>query len=323
MAVTFEVERFEWAADDRLELEGRWFGLRGRRFIRPMLDVAVDGEPRRLLALMEHKPWAALDGEEWHAAFAWTGDRRDIEAQLAVGGDLTFELPRPGASGPAAPTQPGNGVVAERIRPAPDDRLERRLAEAERARAELRGEVQTLWRALGQKEHTVRELEEALTRVRGEAEAAVAARDAALAHGEQAQHEGSEEAGTLTAGEREAAEAIRARDEAQAASAEARAVASLARVERDGLRRELEAAIRERDAALARLDETSRALGVARAERPRVTGVAKLVRRRGPEALAWLHRERTRDEVLAMRFAALVALSVVFLLAGIWILATG
>src|SRR4051794_41254560 len=101
MSVTFEVERFEWAADDRLELEGRWFGLRGRRFIRPTLDVQVDGEPRRLLALMEHKPWAALDGEDWQAAFAWEGERGDIAAELAVGADLSFELPRPGGGGSA------------------------------------------------------------------------------------------------------------------------------------------------------------------------------------------------------------------------------
>src|SRR4051794_3920065 len=103
MSVTFEVERFEWAADDRLELEGRWFGLRGRRFIRPTLEVEFNGEPRRLLALMEHKPWAALDGEEWVAAFAWEGEHGDVAAELAVGADLSFELPQPNGASPAKP----------------------------------------------------------------------------------------------------------------------------------------------------------------------------------------------------------------------------
>ena len=29
--VSFELERFEWTADDRLEVVGRWNGVRGRR----------------------------------------------------------------------------------------------------------------------------------------------------------------------------------------------------------------------------------------------------------------------------------------------------
>jgi hypothetical protein len=29
-----------------------------------------------MLAVLEHKPWAAEEGEEWVAAFAWTGQRR-------------------------------------------------------------------------------------------------------------------------------------------------------------------------------------------------------------------------------------------------------
>jgi hypothetical protein len=49
--------------------------------------------------------------------------------------------------------------------------------------------------------------------------------------------------------------------------------------------------------------------------------VAEAVRRRGPKALAWINRNRTRDEMLALRFTALVALSVVCLLVAIWILA--
>ena len=76
-SVTFEVERFEWVADDRLEVVGRWFGLRGHRFLRPTLDVEVAGERRRMLAVLEHKPWAAEDGEDWVAAFAWAGRARD------------------------------------------------------------------------------------------------------------------------------------------------------------------------------------------------------------------------------------------------------
>jgi hypothetical protein len=303
MNVQFEVERFEWAADDRLELEGRWFGLRGRRFIRPMLDVEVDGEQRRLLALMEHKPWAALDGEDWLAAFAWDGDHAEIEAQLAVGSDLTFELPQPGGAGRAAP-KPRKRTAAPRTRRTPDDELERRLATAERARTEIAGDRQALHRALAQKERTVRELDEALSRAR-DAAAAAAAPTAPAVEDLSPQLEA----------------AVAAREQARDAARDARA-------ERDAMRRERDAAVAERDAALARLDATRRerdsaqlARDAARAERPQVRAVAEAVRRRGPRALAWLHRGRTRDELLAMQIAALVALSVVCLLIAVWILA--
>ena len=37
--LTFEVERFEWQDDDRLEVRGRWYGVRGQRFIRPAFHV--------------------------------------------------------------------------------------------------------------------------------------------------------------------------------------------------------------------------------------------------------------------------------------------
>ena len=72
--VAFEVERFEWTSAERLELVGRWSGLRGHRFLRPTLDVEVGGERRRMLADLEHKPWAPEDGHDWIAAFTWRGD---------------------------------------------------------------------------------------------------------------------------------------------------------------------------------------------------------------------------------------------------------
>jgi hypothetical protein len=94
--VTFEVERFEWTTDDRLALVGRWFGLRGHRFLRPTLDVDVAGEHRRMLADLEHKPWAAEDGVEWVAEFRWRGEPAHFEgAELTVSPDLAVNLPAP------------------------------------------------------------------------------------------------------------------------------------------------------------------------------------------------------------------------------------
>src|SRR5918992_1975301 len=92
----FELERFRWSEPDRLEVEGRWFGVRGRRFVRPSLTVRVGARGRRrLLALLEHKPWTADEGEPWIAAFPWDGPHDEVgDAELEVG-SLTVELPPP------------------------------------------------------------------------------------------------------------------------------------------------------------------------------------------------------------------------------------
>src|SRR3954466_2561784 len=76
--VAFEVERFEWTAVDRLEVRGRWSNVRGRRFMRPSLNIDAARGRRRLIALLDHKPWAAADGHPWVAAFAWDGARSDV-----------------------------------------------------------------------------------------------------------------------------------------------------------------------------------------------------------------------------------------------------
>src|SRR3712207_382041 len=89
----FELERFRWSEPDRLEVQGRWFGVRGRRFVRPVLTVQVSGRRRRLLAVLDHKPWTAEEGEPWVAAFPWEGAHEDVGvAELEVG-SLTVDLP--------------------------------------------------------------------------------------------------------------------------------------------------------------------------------------------------------------------------------------
>src|SRR6185503_19824759 len=81
----FELESFDFSAADRLEVSGRWFGVRGRRFVRPVVNLRVDGRRRRLIAVLDHKPWAP-DGEGlWVAAFAWQGEHgRITHARLEV-----------------------------------------------------------------------------------------------------------------------------------------------------------------------------------------------------------------------------------------------
>ena len=114
--VTFEVDRFGWTAADRLELAGRWRGVRGRRFLRPTLDVELDEGRRRLLALLEHKPWTALDGEEWVAAFKWEGDPVEMAAELSVGPDLAVELPSPTRTWREGRRKRGRHALARRAR---------------------------------------------------------------------------------------------------------------------------------------------------------------------------------------------------------------
>ena len=59
--------------------------------------MQVDGQRRRMLAELEHKPWAAEDGEHWVAAFTWRGERANFdEAELTVSPDLAVQLPAAG-----------------------------------------------------------------------------------------------------------------------------------------------------------------------------------------------------------------------------------
>ena len=105
--LAFEIERFEWTAADRLEVSGRWLGVRGQRFVRPTLHLRVDGRRRRLIAVLDHKPWAADTDHLWTAAFAWRGDRGEVTAaRLEVSTDIVLDLPAPGAELPPDPLTP-------------------------------------------------------------------------------------------------------------------------------------------------------------------------------------------------------------------------
>ena len=262
---TFQVERVEWTSHDRLEVVGRWFGVRGRRFLRPMLEVEVNGFRRRMLALLEHKPWAADEGQEWIAAFAWEG--RLIEpavAELAVGPNLVVPLPSPvvpateGASsaGTERPTRPiqrrlaagpletelaatraevvrlGNELDRSRAAQAAEAEERRRLTdELARVRAALGVQADKHSRRLTVEQQAARRLTEDLQEMR---EQIAAVRAGASRQVERLQRE------------RDAA--VRARD---AARAEAR---DLER-DRDAARRAHAAAQRERDATVRARDK--------------------------------------------------------------------
>ena len=113
----FVVERFA-ASGDRLEVAGHWRGLRGRRFVRPVLWLHQGESRRRLVAVLDHKPWAADDGEPWLAAFNWDGGDLVAErAELEVGRELVVGLPVPGAPAPdPLPARPRAPSELERVR---------------------------------------------------------------------------------------------------------------------------------------------------------------------------------------------------------------
>jgi hypothetical protein len=73
---------------------GRWYGVTGRRFVRPVLQAPGQ---RRLIALLDHKPWSAEEGVQWLAAFPDDGNVGPSRLQVAP--DIAVELP---AAGPDA-----------------------------------------------------------------------------------------------------------------------------------------------------------------------------------------------------------------------------
>jgi hypothetical protein len=248
--VSFEVDQFAWV-DGRLEVTGRWYGIRGRRFLRPTLDVEVDGSPRRMLAVLEHKPWAADDGEEWIAAFDWNGDPVALAvAELAVAPELSVVLPPP--TGAPAKKARRAKATGERLAAAPPraQALEAALAQAQAEAALLRDRLAAEQKAWQQRVEEVEALrdENAVARSAAEAERdeAAAARDAAISEREE------------LISTRDAA--VEERDTAVAAADAARADAEKTTAERDK-------AVREKTALETELAATARARDKARAER--------------------------------------------------------
>ncbi len=113
---SFEVERFELADDACIEVSGRWSGVRGRRFMRPTLTAVAGGREQRLLAVLDHKPWIAEEGEIWQAAFPCSTDPSTLlDVELTVAPDVTVPL--------ASPCAPARASRRRRPRPTALDGL--------------------------------------------------------------------------------------------------------------------------------------------------------------------------------------------------------
>jgi len=98
----FELDQFE-RSGDRLRVEGRWSDVRGMRFMRPTLTIG----DRRVLAVLDHKPWAPEEGQPWIAEFPWEGaDVDPTLAELAVAPSVAVLL-----SSPGVPVEPREKAV--------------------------------------------------------------------------------------------------------------------------------------------------------------------------------------------------------------------
>jgi hypothetical protein len=257
--VSFEVDRFAWV-DGRLEVTGRWYGIRGRRFLRPTLDVEVDGSPRRMLAVLEHKPWAADDGEEWVAAFDWNGDPVALAvAELAVAPELAVVLPPP--TGAPAKKARRAKAAGERLAAAPPraQALEAALAEAQAETAVLRDRLAAEQKAWQQRVEEVEALRDESDAAKSAAEAerdeAATARDAALAERKELISAREEVAAERDAAVAAREKAVGARDAAVADTDKAIAERDKALREKSVLERELAATARARDKARAERNE--------------------------------------------------------------------
>ncbi len=161
--ITFQIDRLSTEQPGRLEVRGRWFGVRGRRFFRPTLMLHAGGSEQRLLADLEHKPWAAEDGEEWLAAFPFDTELDQVsELELSVAPDIAVRLEDGDGTtavaerAPAAPPAPRANADGPAARPS----LSERTPEVERLTARLAEAGGLLARERARRAQAAQELED-------------------------------------------------------------------------------------------------------------------------------------------------------------------
>lgn len=299
-----EVERFEWTAPDRIELAGVWSGVRGRRFIRPTLVLHAGGRRRRMLALLEHKPWSADDGGDWIAAFAWDGEPVKADrAELHVATGIDVELPAPReATGKAPPRRFRHRAVAHNG-PGADAEVE---AEADADAAGAAGETAKRAKAQGK-----RKTDDEVERLRHELDAALERATAAEVRAGELRQERDQAVARRKAFAGELAEVKQAQEEAvRVGRAEEREIATAMLAEgaqlRASVERQREMAYAARDAALQERDTALAHREQAILERKQAMADRKEAFKERDTAFAERDRaSRERQQALAARQRAL------------------
>ena len=179
----FQLDRFEWAAPDRLEIAGSFVGIEAPS-VAPTLVVGGAAGERRLTATPLD---SAVDEEGWTVAFVWQEPPVPFEAaELELGDGLSVVLPAPGSRDEALAIRGAARPVAETLRleaallAAQQEAREavaardRALQELARAREDLEAERST---------HSAESerFKQGLARVRDTGEQALAAAEAEMA----------------------------------------------------------------------------------------------------------------------------------------------
>jgi hypothetical protein len=267
--VAFELVRFELVGD-RLQLQGRWFGVRGRRFMRPDLTAVVDGKSIRLLADLVDKPWPAEDGEPWKAAFPYALERAQLrEAELTVAPDVTITLPAP-----RRPSVASRKKSAKSRDEVDSDALPHGLAELQQAHRQLRRQLDRIEAEKAQTALRLDEMSRGLHALTIERDEAIAARDRI--------------ADDLEVVQCERDEILAERD--------------VARLERDQVADDRDAALRARDQALQESEAARGACDRALSDHGAALAAQRQAVSERDEAIAALERaEAARDAALSLR----------------------
>jgi hypothetical protein len=294
VVVTFELERFEWAAPDRLQLAGTFDGLSGTETDAPTL-VVQGAERRHRLAVADGQWTPPEDGRKWIATFAWGEAPEAFDAaELQLGPDLAVELPEPhpgqrpfggrqlkarqARAEDGAAEHNGAGGAVERLHlqsalvAAQEEAHERQVA-AEVAEEELNRARQDLEAERRRHAADAERFRDSLASVRASAEEVVAA-EQAVAEDLRTQLNAHDAELTELRGELEAAVAARAEAEADAeALREGLAAMKESESRNEELTAELELARVQAQEARTRREGAHGALGEARDE------VARLLER--------------------------------------------
>ncbi|MDP2710375.1 MAG: hypothetical protein Q8O56_04085 [Solirubrobacteraceae bacterium] len=274
--VTFEIERLELEGDE-LVVSGFWSGVRGLRFVRPTLL----SDEHRILATLEHKPWAPSPEAAWTAAFPWNGGDVDIgKLALAVGSQVTVPL----GAGTVVEAAP---ALAPASAPAPADGDTDDAADAGASPPAAAG----------------RSLDPALAVV----PTASRADDAETAHDD---HSEASDENELDAVVRERDALRRRLEDAELLTAERerRAVQAAKAAAQEEIARHRASADRDRDRALAQLAEAVEAREAAVRSRTRIELAADEALRARDDAENALDQAKSeRDEAKAQRDEVLVA----------------
>ncbi len=275
--ITFEVDRMGVDQKGQLVVTGRWFGVRGRRFVRPTLTITMrsDGTERRSLADLKHKPWAAEDGGLWTAAFQLPVKLDEASSlELSVAPDIAVELtqardtPRGRRARPSeAPDARAPRIRTDRVPARPSagdreqeiDRLRTRMTAAERAAEREHGKREAAEQALEDERTEVRRLRSELGRLRSELDIAATTRTelaATSADLDVTRAEGRKSANRLQAAIRELDQQRAESERLQMQLAAAEATAQRLTQARETERRQAEAA--DQQASRSREDDTIR-----------------------------------------------------------------